>query len=142
MNVRGDAYDESLATEPKRAEMSLGELFGELTEELSTLFRQEVQLARTEATKEVSRMGRVAGMFGTAGVAALLGLSMLSMALAWLLDEAMHRALAFAIVGVLWAIVAAVLVAKARRTAKDIQGLPVTKQTLKEDVEWAKAQRS
>ena len=142
MNVRGDAYDESLATEPKRAEMSLGELFGELTEELSTLFRQEVQLARTEATKEAGRMGRVAGMFGVAGVAALLGLSMLSMALAWLLDQAMNRALAFAIVGVLWAIVAAVLVARARRTAKDIEVLPVTKQTLKEDVEWAKAQRS
>jgi uncharacterized membrane protein YqjE len=142
VSVRGDAYDESLATEPKRAEMSLGELFGELTEELSTLFRQEVQLARTEATKEAGRMGRVAGMFGVAGVAALLGLSMLSMALAWLLDQAMNRALAFAIVGVLWAIVAAVLVARARRTAKDIEVLPVTKQTLKEDVEWAKAQRS
>jgi uncharacterized membrane protein YqjE len=142
VNVRGDAYDESLATEPKRAEMSLGELFGELTEELSTLFRQEVQLARTEATKEAGRMGRVAGMFGVAAVATLLGLSMLSMALAWLLDDAMNRALAFAIVGVLWAIVAAVLVARARRTAKDIEVLPVTKQTLKEDVEWAKAQRS
>lgn len=141
MNVRGDAYDESVATEPKRAEMSLGELFGELTEELSTLFRQEIQLARTEATKEAGRMGRVAGMFGIAGVAALLCLTMLSMGLAWLLDQAINRALAFAIVGVAWAVVAAVLVARARRTAKDIEVLPVTKQTLKEDVEWAKAQR-
>ena len=142
MNVRGEVSDEALATEPKRAEMSLGQLFGELTEELTTLFRQEMQLARTEASQEATRMGRVAGMFGTAGIAALLCLSMLSMALAWLLDQAMNRALAFAIVGVAWAIAAAVLIARARREAKTIEVLPVTKQTLKEDVEWAKAQRS
>jgi uncharacterized membrane protein YqjE len=142
VNVRGEVHDESLATEPKRPDMSLGELFGELTDELTTLFRKEVQLARTEATQEAGRIGRVAGMFATAGVAALLCLSMLSMGLAWWLDEAMHPALAFAIVGVLWAIVAAVLVARARRSAQDIEVLPVTKHTLKEDVEWAKAQKS
>jgi uncharacterized membrane protein YqjE len=142
VNVRGEVHEESLPTAPKRPEMSLGELFGELTDELATLFRKEVQLARTEATEEAGRMGRVAGMFGTAAIAALLCLSMLSMGLAWWLDEAMHRALAFAIVGVMWAVVAAVLVARARRTAKDIEVLPVTKQTLKEDVEWAKAQKS
>lgn len=142
MNVRGPVHDESLATEPKRPEMTLGELFGELTDELTTLFRKEVQLARTEATEEVGRMGRVGGMFGTAGIAGLMALSMLSMALAWLLDQAMNRALAFAIVGAAWAIAGAVLIARARREAKDIDVLPVTKQTLKEDVEWAKAQRS
>jgi uncharacterized membrane protein YqjE len=142
MNVRGPVQDESLATEPKRPEMSLGELLGELTEELTTLFRQEVQLAKAEASKEASRMGRAAGMGATAAVAALLALSMLSMALAWLLDQAMPRALAFAIVGVVWAIAATVLVMRAKREMKTVEGLPKTKQTLKEDVEWAKAQRS
>lgn len=135
-------HDESLATEPKRPEMSLGELLGELTDELTTLFRQEVQLAKTEASKEAGRLGRAAGVGATAAVAALLALSMLSMALAWLLDQAMPRALAFAIVGVVWAIAAAVLVMRAKREVKNVEGLPQTKQTLKEDVEWAKTQRS
>jgi uncharacterized membrane protein YqjE len=142
MSLRAKVHDDSTGTEPKRAEASLGDLFGELTRELTALFRQEVQLARTEATKEVGRMGRAAAMFGTAGVAGLLALSMLSMALAWLLDQAINRALAFAIVGAVWAIAAVVLVARARREAKDVEVLPVTKQTLKEDVEWARAQRS
>jgi uncharacterized membrane protein YqjE len=142
MNVRGPVHDEAMATEPKRPEMTLGELLGELTDELTTLFRQEVQLAKTEASNEASRMGRAAGMGATAAIAALLALSMLSMALAWLLDQAMPRALAFAIVGVVWAIAAAALAMRAKREIKNVEGLPKTKQTLKEDVEWAKAQRS
>jgi uncharacterized membrane protein YqjE len=142
MSVRGPVHDESLATTPKRPDASLGELLAELTEELTTLFRKEVQLAKTEATEEATRMGKAATMAATAGMAALLGLSMLSLALAWLLDQAMNRALAFAIVGVVWAIAAGVLVARARRTATEIKVLPETKQTLKEDVEWARAQRT
>lgn len=142
MNVRGQVQADSLATEPKRPEMSLGELFGEMTTELTTLLRQELQLAKTEATDEVKRVSKAAGMFGAAGAAGWFAVVMLSLALAWLLDQAMNRALAFAIVGVAWAIVAAVLVARARRHTKDLEVLPVTKETLKEDVEWAKAQRS
>ena len=82
-------------------------------------------------------------MFAGAGVAGWLALLMLSLALAWLLDQALNTALSFAIVGVLWAIVAAVLVARARRNAKAMTPpLSNTTATLKEDVEWAKHQKS
>ena len=130
------------ATQPKRPDASLGELFSEMTSDLSELFRKEVQLAKVEAREEVGRAGKGAAMLGAAGLAGWLALVMLSIALAWLLDQAMNTALAFAIVGVLWAVAAAVLVSVGRRRLKTVEALPQTQETLKEDVAWAKAQTS
>ena len=130
------------ATEPKRPDASLGELFSEMTSDLSDLFRKEVQLAKVEAREEVGRAGKGAAMLGAAGLAGWLALIMLSFALAWLLDQAVDTALAFAIVGVLWAAAAAVLATTGRHRLKTIEALPQTKETLKEDVAWAKAQKN
>jgi uncharacterized membrane protein YqjE len=134
------AYDP--ATQPKRPEASLGELFSEMTSELSELFRKEVQLAKVEAREEAGRAGKGAAMLGAAGVAGWLALVMGSFALAWLLDQALNTALSFTIVGVLWAAAAAVLVTTGRRRLKTVEALPQTQETLKEDVAWAKAQKS
>ena len=130
------------ATTPKRPERTLGELFGEMTSELSTLFRKEVELAKVEGREELKRAGAAAGMFAGAGVAGWLAVLFSSFALAWLLDQAMNTALAFVIVAVLWGIVALVLVSSARKKAKQIKPLPETTDTLKEDVQWLKAQKS
>jgi len=130
------------ATQPKRPDQSLGELFGELTAGIGTLIRQEMELAKTEAKEDVSRAGKAAGMFGLAGLAAWLTLIMLSFALAFLLDQAMNRALAFTLVGVIWAIVAAAMGLAAKKKVAAIEPLPMTKKTLKEDLEWAKEQKS
>jgi len=130
------------ATQPKRPDASLGELLSEMTTDLSTLFRKEVELAKTEAREEASRAGKAAGMLGVGALAAWLALVMLSLALAWLLDQAMNTALSFAIVGVLWTIAAAVLVTAGRRRLADLETLPQTKETIKEDVAWARAQTS
>jgi len=129
-------------TEPKRPDASLGELFSEMTSNLSTLFRQEVQLAKTEAREEVAQGGKAGAMFGAAGVAGWLALLLLSLALAWLLDQAMNTALAFAIVGVLWVIAAAIFASRGRAMLGNVRGLPETRETIKEDVEWAKAQKN
>jgi hypothetical protein len=130
------------ATEPLQPEKSLGELFGELTAEFGQLFRKEVELAKTEARYEVKRAGAGVGMLVGAGVASLLALSMLSMALAWLLDKGLDRGLSFALVGVFWAIVGAVLAARGKRQASQVKPLPQTVETLKEDAQWVKAQKS
>ena len=131
-----------LSTQPKRPDASLGELFGEMTNELSTLFRQEIELAKTEAKEEASKAGKAGAMFVVAGVAALLALTFLSAGLAWLLDNVMGSALAFALVGVVWALIAAVLITVGRKRLAEIDTLPETKRSIKEDVEWAKAQKS
>lgn len=130
------------ATQPRRPELSLGELFSAMTTDLSTLMRKEIELAKVEAKEELSSAGKGAGMFAGAGLAAWLALVFLSFGLAWLLDQALNTALAFAIVGVLWAIVGAVLVMRGKAEIKKVEPLPTTVQTLKEDVQWAKEQKS
>ena len=131
-----------LSTQPKRPEASLGELFSEMTSEIGTLFRQEVELAKTETRDEVSRASKAAAMLVVAGVAALLTLSFLSAALAWWLDDVMHVALAFAIVGVLWMLVAAVFASIGRKRMAELKTLPETTRSIKEDVQWLKTQKS
>jgi Na+/melibiose symporter-like transporter len=113
-----------------------------MTSELSLLFRQEVELAKVEARQEASRAARAGSKLAGAGVAGLLAVLLVSMAAAWLLDQAMNRALAFLIVGVVWVIVGTVLLMTGRRDLKAIEPLPATRETIKEDVEWAKAQKS
>jgi uncharacterized membrane protein YqjE len=131
-----------LATEPKRSDDSLSDLLSELTGELSTLFRQEIELAKTEAQEQATIAGKAGAMFGGAALAAWLALVLLSLAAAWLLDDALNRALSFAIVGVLWAVAAFVLQRSARSKLSALRGLSNTKQTIQEDMEWAKAQKN
>ncbi|MCI3949544.1 MAG: phage holin family protein [Acidimicrobiales bacterium] len=135
--------DAALPTEPKAPEKSLGQLFSELTSDLSTLMRKEVELAKVETKQEVSRAGKAGGMLGGGAFAGYFALLFLSFALAWLLDEWMHTALAFLIVGLLYGVVAAVLVVRGRARLQSVNPVPTqTVETLKEDVQWAKAQRS
>jgi hypothetical protein len=120
---------------------SLGEIVGDISRDLSALVRQEIDLAKTEAKQELTKAGKGAGMLGGAGVAGLLTLIFLSLALTYLLDNWMPAELAALIVGVLWAVVAAVLAARGRKDLKRANPqLPTTQQTLKEDVQWAKEQ--
>lgn len=56
---------------------SLGELIGQLSEQTSRLVRDEVALAKTELQSTVKHVGVGAGLFGGAGVFALLGLTTL-----------------------------------------------------------------
>jgi uncharacterized membrane protein YqjE len=128
-------------TEPKRADRSLGELFSEMSEDLSTLFRKEIELAKVEAKEEVAQLGSAAGMYAGAGVAGLLTLTLLSFALAWWIDQKLNTAVSFLLVGLIWAIVGLVLASAARKKSKDVEVLPNTKATIKEDLEWAKAQK-
>jgi uncharacterized membrane protein YqjE len=125
------------------AERSFGELVGELSSDLSRLVRQEIELAKVEAKDEVSKAAKGAGMFGGAGLAAWLTLLFLSLALMFALGNGMDLGWAALIVAVIWAVAAAVLAALGR--AKLRQATPPmqeTKETLKEDAQWAKRQTS
>ena len=122
---------------------SLGEIVGDLTNDLTTLVKQELELARTELKEEAAKAGKGAGMLGGAGIAGLLALILGSFALAYLLDNWMPVELAFLIVTLLWAIVGAVLAARGRKELKNANPqLPETQQTLKEDAAWARAQKN
>lgn len=122
---------------------SLGEIVGDVSQDLSALVRQEMDLAKVELKHEVATLGKGAGLLGGAGVAGLLTAVFLSLALAYLLDNWMPAEVAALIVGLLWAVAAAVLAARGRKNLKNANPqLPATQQTLKEDVQWARAQKT
>ena len=59
-------------------EQPMGELFKQLSEDLSTLVRQELKLAQAEMTEKAKKAGIGAGLFGGAGIVGLLGLGTLT----------------------------------------------------------------
>jgi uncharacterized membrane protein YqjE len=121
---------------------SVGEIVGDISQGMSTLIRQEMDLAKNELKQEVGKLGKGAGMFGGAGLAGFFTLFFLSLALTWLLDNWLPVELAALVVAVLWGVAAAVLALRGRSEIKHAQPqLPVTQQTLKEDARWAKTQK-
>jgi len=121
-------------------ERSLGELFGKLSNETSTLIRQEMALARAELTEKGKEAGKGAGLFGGAGAVGLLGAGAITAGIILLLDLAIAAWLAAIIVGLIYVAVAAVLGLKGRDRIQAATP-PVPEQTVdtvKEDVEWAK----
>ncbi|MFE0590737.1 phage holin family protein [Micromonospora echinospora] len=118
---RGDGND--------KAQQSIGQLLADASRDLSTLLRQEVQLAKAELRQEARTAGTVAAMVAAAAIAALLTLLFLSHALWWGLSNVMDQSWAALIVAVLWAVVGGVLAVRARKQLSAIRTLPRTKQT-------------
>jgi len=114
------------------ADRSFGDLMGEVTRDMSTLVRQEVELAKAEIREEGKKAGKAAGMFGGAGFAGYMVLLFLSIALWWGLSNAMDQGWAALIVAVIWAVVAAVLFTVARSQLRAVRGLPRTTETVKD----------
>lgn len=122
---------------------SLGDIVGDISRDMSALVRQEMELAKAEIKQEVTKVGKGAGMFGGAGAAGYLCLLFLSFALIWLLDNWLPVELAALIVGVLWGIAGVVLAMRGKQEIQEANPqLPVTQQTVKEDVQWARNQKS
>jgi hypothetical protein len=118
---------------------SLGEIISDISEGLSRLFRQEVELAKVEIKAEAAKAGKAAGMFGGAGLAGLLTAIMLSLALMYGLGNVMNLGWAALIVAVLWGAAAAILFATGRARARTVSPVPQkTMETLKEDAKWLK----
>lgn len=112
-------------------EQSIGELFSEVSRDLSTLVRQEVALAKAEAAQSAKRAGKGAGMFGGAGVAGHMVLLFLSIALWWALGSVLGGGWSALIVAAVWAVVAAVLAMRGRSEIKAVEGLPQTADSVK-----------
>jgi uncharacterized membrane protein YqjE len=124
-------------------DQSTGDLVKQLSQQVSSLVRQEVELAKVEMADKGKKAGVGIGMFGGAGVAALLALGAVTAFLILVLDLAMPVWAAALIVAVLWAAVAGVLALRGREKVKEV-GTPIPEQTaesVKEDVEWLKGNR-
>jgi hypothetical protein len=97
------------APPPDPADASTGELVGQLSEQLTRLVRDEVGLAQAEMTRKARRLGAGAGLFGGAGVVALLGLGALVTAVILGLANVLPGWLAAVVVALVLFAVAAVL---------------------------------
>ncbi len=126
-----------------REDRSIGELFSQLTHDLGVLVRQEAELAKTEMTSKVSRMGGHAASLATGGIVAFVGAQALVAAVILVLTEIGIAAwLAALIVGALLAILGFMMIQKGRARLKEVNLKPKrTIETLKDDVQWAKELR-
>jgi putative superfamily III holin-X len=110
---------------------SMGDLLSDISSDLSTLMRQEVELAKAELQQSAKRAGKGAGMFAGAGVAGHLTLVFISVAAWWTIGEGTGRGWSALIVAAIWAVIAAVLAATGRTEIKAAPGIPQTTETIK-----------
>lgn len=110
---------------------SIGELLSDVSQDVTTLIRQEVALAKAEVRQSVASAGKGVGMFAGAGVSGHFVLLFLSIAAWWGLGDGIGRAWAALIVALVWLIIAAVLGAMGRKELKTVGGVPQTTDTLK-----------
>jgi hypothetical protein len=103
---------------------SVGQLFGELAKDLSTLMRQEVALAKAEVQAEAKKAGKGAGMMAAAALAGFLTVLFLSNALWWALANVMDEGLAALIVAVLWGIVGAIAFSMGKKKLQQVNPKP------------------
>ena len=123
-----------------RRDESMGQLVKDLSQDISTLVRQELELAKVEMTQKGKEAGVGAGLLGGAGVIglAVVGGSMVTIIL--ILDTFMPTWLAALVTTLVYAAVGAFLAMRGRDRLKQA-GSPVperAKESVKEDIEWAK----
>lgn len=105
---------------------SIGELMRQVTTDLSTLMRQEVELAKAEIRQEGKKAGKAAGLYGGAGFGGYMVALFLSIALWAGLSNVMDAGWAALIVAVIWAVIAGVLYSMGKKNAERIRGLKQT----------------
>ena len=121
-------------------ERGTSELIKALSGQVSTLIRQEIDLAKAEMAEKGKQVGVGAGVFSGAGVAALMMLGSLTAFMILVLALALASWAAALIVTLLWGAIAGTLALIGRNKMRQI-GKPLpekTVETLKEDVQWLK----
>jgi uncharacterized membrane protein YqjE len=122
-------------------ERPTSELLKELSDQVTTLVRQEVELAKLELREKGKKAGTSAGMFGGAGVAGLYAVGALTATIVLALATFLPAWVAALIVTVVYAAIAGVLALQGKAKVNEATP-PVPEQavdTTKEDVRWVKS---
>lgn len=118
--------------ERRAAQQSVGDIVGDLMQDVSLLMRQEIALAKAEAKEQATRAGKGAGLLGGAGYAGHLVLLFLSLALAVALGDLLdHLGWGALIVALIWGVVALVLYLQGRKALKQVEPMPETVDSVK-----------
>jgi Putative Actinobacterial Holin-X, holin superfamily III len=110
---------------------SLGEALSDVTHDISTLMRQEVELAKAEIRQSATRAGKGAGMLAGAGISGHMALLFVSVAAWWGLGDTTGHGWSALIVAAAWLIIAAALALAGRGEIKSVSGLPRTADSVK-----------
>ena len=125
-------------------ERSIGELFGELSQDVGLLVRQEAQLAKTEMQAKLSKVTTDLVALAAGGIVALVGGLALTAAVILLLIDpvGLKPWLAALVVGALMGIIGWVMLQRGLKDLKRTDPTPRrTVETIKDDIQWAKEQR-
>jgi len=128
-----------------KEDLSIGELFGQLSQDMTLLFRQEIQLARAEMSEKISKVTTNLVSVVAGGFVAYVGALALVAALILGLQEAANISpwISALIVGAIFAAAGYAMLNRGLKELKRVDLAPRrTVETLKDDVQWAKEQRS
>jgi len=125
---------------PREADRPIGELLRELGDEISTLVRQEIALAKVEIAEKTKPAIASAGMFGGTALLSLGAFGALTAFLIALIALWVPVWASALIVTVVYGAVAFVLAQTGKKKLHEAAPLipEQTAQTVKEDIEWAK----
>jgi hypothetical protein len=124
---------------PRRdvGEVPVSTLVASVAQDLSTLMRQELELAKVELKQEAAQAGKAGAALGGAGLAGWIAVVFVSLAAMFALGAVMPLGWAALIVGALWAIAGAVLFSTGKKKLAEVSPVPEkTIQTVKEDAQW------
>lgn len=111
---------------------SLGELFSDLSQNVSELVRQEAELAKAELRQTARSTGKAAGLYAGAGVAGHFVLLFLSLAAMVGLASWIGYGWSAVVIAVIWAIIAAIMATLGKKHFQEIKGMPKTAETIKD----------
>ncbi|MFT4108054.1 phage holin family protein [Propionicimonas sp.] len=111
-------------------ERSIGELMGDVTRDLSTLLRQEVELAKAELRESGTQAGKGVGLLAGGAVGAVFVLLFASITAWWGIGLWVGNVWSALIVAAIWAVIAVILVQSGRSELARVRGLPMTAETV------------
>jgi hypothetical protein len=127
-----------------KEDRSISELFGQLSQDMTLLFRQELQLARAEMSEKISQLtGNLVSVVAGGFVAYVGALALVAALILGLHDLAnISPWVSALIVGGIFAITGYLMLNRGLKELKRVDIAPRrTVETLKDDVQWAKEQR-
>jgi uncharacterized membrane protein YqjE len=128
-----DSMVRSETPEPAGADQSLGDLVALAAKDVSQLIRYEIDLAKTELSEDVRRIGLAVVLVGMAAFVGCLMLVMLSWALGYgLITLGIWTWAAFLIVAGAWGLVGVIAIGIAVLRVRRMSGLSKTRQTVTE----------
>jgi uncharacterized membrane protein YqjE len=123
---------------------SIADVISSAVTDAQDLVRGEIALAKAELRDEVRRIGAGAAMLAAAGLAAIVGLVMLLTAVAWAISElaAWPVWAGFGVVTVVVLLIAGVLAFMGKSRLASERRMPLTVDTMKENMKWMRARTS